>query len=57
MQLLRLLVQAQALGAISGIRELREVVENSFPTKTFLPETDGKAWDEAYQRYLKVCEG
>lgn len=52
-----LLVQAQALGAISGIRELREVVENSFPTKTFLPETDGKAWDEAYQRYLKVCEG
>lgn len=52
-----LLVQAQALGAISGIRELREVVENSFPTKTFLPETDGGAWDEAYQRYLKVCEG
>ena len=52
-----LLVQAQALGAISGILELREVVENSFPTKTFLPETDGKAWDEAYQRYLKVCEG
>ena len=52
-----LLVQAQALGVISGIRELREVVENSFPTKTFLPETDGKAWDEAYQRYLKVCEG
>ena len=52
-----LLVQAQALGAISGIRELREVVENSFPTKTFLPETDGKAWDEAYQRYLRVCEG
>ena len=52
-----LLVQAQALGAISGIRELREVVENSFPTKTFLPETDGKAWDEAYQRYLNVCEG
>ena len=52
-----LLVQAQALGAISGIRELREVVENSFHTKTFLPETDGKAWDEAYQRYLKVCEG
>ncbi len=52
-----LLVQAQALGAISGICELREVVENSFPTKTFLPETDGKAWDEAYQRYLRVCEG
>ena len=52
-----LLVQAQALGAIDGMRALRQVVEDSFPTQTFLPETDGKAWDEAYQRYLKVCEG
>ena len=36
-----LLVQAQALGAISGIRELREVVENSFPTQD-LPAGDGR---------------
>ena len=52
-----LLVQARALGAISDMRALRQVVEDSFPTQTCLPETDGKAWDEAYQRYLNVCEG
>ena len=49
-----LLVQAQALGAIGGMRALRQVVEDSFPTQTFLPETDGKAWDEAYERYLTL---
>lgn len=52
-----LLVQAQALGAIDGMRALRQVVEDSFPTQTFLPETDGKAWDEAYSRYLQICGG
>ena len=49
-----LLVQAQALGAVGDIWDLRRVVEASFPTETFLPETDGKAWDEAYERYLKL---
>ena len=36
------------------IPELRGIVEASFPTRTFLPETDGKAWDAAYQKYLKM---
>ena len=49
-----LLMQAKALGAIEDIPALRRVVEASFPTKTFLPETDGKAWDEAYARYLEL---
>ena len=49
-----LLMQAKALGAIETIPELRGIVEASFPTRTFLPETDGKAWDEAYQKYLKM---
>ena len=30
------------------------VVEASFPTETYLPETDGKAWDAAYARYLEM---
>ena len=46
-----LLMQAKALGVIGDIPELRRVVEASFPTRTFLPETDGAAWDAAYQRY------
>ena len=49
-----LLMQAVALGEIEDIRALRRVVEASFPTEQFLPETDGKAWDEAYARYLKL---
>jgi len=49
-----LLFQAKALGEIADIPALRKVVEASFPTDTYLPETDGKAWDEAYARYLKL---
>ena len=49
-----LLMQAKALGAIADIPELRRVVEASFPTRTFQPETDGREWDEAYERYVKL---
>ena len=49
-----LLMQAVALGAIDGIKQLREVVEASFPTETYLPETDGAAWDAAYAKYLEM---
>ena len=49
-----LLMQAMALGAIDDIWALRRVVEASFPTETFEPETDGAAWDAAYERYLKL---
>ena len=51
-----LLMQAKALGAIGDIPELRGVVEASFPTRTFMPETDGAAWDAAYARYLKLFD-
>lgn len=49
-----LLVQARALGAVADIPQLRKVVENSFPTETYMPETDGRAWDEAYARYIEL---
>ena len=51
-----LLMQAKALGAIEDIWALRRVVEASFPTEEYLPETDGKAWDEAYARYLELFD-
>ncbi|MBR1558786.1 MAG: rhamnulokinase [Clostridia bacterium] len=51
-----LLMQAKALGQIEDIPALRGVVEASFPTRTFMPETDGAAWDAAYAKYLeKFC--
>jgi len=49
-----LLMQAVALGEIDDIWALRRVVEASFPTETFAPETDGAAWDEAYEKYLEL---
>ena len=48
------LMQAVALGGIGDIWALRRVVEASFPSEQYLPETDGAAWDEAYVRYLKL---
>ncbi|MGC9397480.1 MAG: rhamnulokinase [Anaerolineae bacterium] len=47
------LVQALALGHIGSIGEGREVIARSFELKTFEPR-DTAAWDEAYQRYLKI---
>ena len=49
-----LLMQAKALGEIADIAELRRVVEASFPTETFAPESDGAAWDAAYAKYTAL---
>jgi rhamnulokinase len=47
------LVQALALGHISSLAEGRALVRRSFELATFEPQ-DTAAWDEAYQRYLKL---
>ncbi|NLG23845.1 MAG: rhamnulokinase, partial [Clostridiales bacterium] len=49
-----LLMQAMTLGAIGSLKELRQVVANSFPTRTYRPEGDGAAWDAAYRRLLAL---
>lgn len=51
-----LLVQAQALGAVGNITELRRVVEKSFPTETYLPNQNVELWDKAYCQYLKLIQ-
>ena len=48
-----LLVQAMALGEISGLDQLREVVRVSFPTQEYLPERQ-EGWDDAYANLLKL---
>ena len=50
-----LLVQAMALGEIGSIPELRQVVAASFENVEYLPEGDPAAWDEAYERLLKLA--
>ena len=51
-----LMVQAMALGEVKDMKHLRKVVENSFPTQTYLPQGDTAAWDEAYEKLLKLLE-
>jgi len=48
-----LLVQAQALGELAGLSDIRQVARESFPTTTYEP-AESQAWDDAYQRFLKL---
>ena len=44
-----LLVQAMALGEISGIGQLREVVRSSVEVETYTPNQT-PAWEQAYEK-------
>jgi len=48
-----LLVQAMALGELSDLSELREVVRASFDVKEYSP-FDGAKWDDAYERLRRL---
>jgi rhamnulokinase len=50
-----LLVQAMALGHLSGLDEARALVRRSFEVESYEPE-DVAAWDDAYERYLTLRE-
>ena len=45
-------MQMIAVGDLSGIEEGKELVRNSFPTRTFLPATSD-LWEENYHVFLK----
>lgn len=49
-----LLVQAMAVADVKDLHQLRRVVENSFPTKTYAPGGDGAEWDAAYEKLLAL---
>ena len=49
-----IMLQAKAAGLVSDMFEMRSIISNSIDMKTYEPQ-DTEAWDEAYQRYLKVC--
>ena len=50
-----LLVQALSLGKIKTIRELRQIVKNSFPIIEFNPK-DVNKWNEGYKKYLRFIK-
>jgi len=47
-----LLSQAMALGAVENLEGLRQVVRNSFPVETYLPNHNAR-WDAAYEKLLQ----
>lgn len=48
-----LMVQAMALGEVASLKEIRQVIKNSFPTDDYMPE-DTQAWDAAYEEFIKI---
>jgi sugar (pentulose or hexulose) kinase len=48
-----LVMQLIAAGEISSLEDGRQIIRESFPTATYLPQ-DVDRWDEEYQKYLKV---
>jgi rhamnulokinase len=51
-----LMMQAVAAGDVASIAEAREVIRRSFPVEEFEPQNTA-AWDEGYERFLKVVSG
>jgi rhamnulokinase len=47
------MMQAVAAGDVSSIAEAREVIRRSFAVEQYEPKNTA-AWDEAYQRFLKI---
>ena len=50
-----ILMQAQCLGAVSGIPEIRRIVSRSFSLDCFEP-LDVREWDQAYTRFQDLLE-
>lgn len=48
-----LLVQMLALGEIEDVKELRQIVRDSFPIKEFEPKNSDE-WEDIYQKYKKI---
>ncbi len=48
-------LQAIAVGQFGDLTEARSAIAGSFPQETYDPR-DAEAWDEAYDRYLRVTE-
>jgi rhamnulokinase len=51
-----LMMQAVASGHAASIAEAREVIRRSFDVEQYEPH-DTQAWDEAYERFLKIIPG
>jgi rhamnulokinase len=49
-----IMVQAQALGHVSGLEANREIIGNSYQSDAYEPSNDEGQWDEAYFRFSEL---
>lgn len=48
-----IMVQAKAMGSVSSLGEIRQIVANSFELVEFIP-SEAQNWDEVYEHFLDV---
>ena len=49
------MIQAKAANLVKDIWEMRRIIANSLDMVKYEP-TDKAAWDEAYEKYLKIVK-
>ena len=49
------LMQAKALGYLKDLKEIRQVVRNSFDFVEYIPR-DTQEWNDAYKKFLLICK-
>ncbi|MBQ0048329.1 MAG: rhamnulokinase [Prevotellaceae bacterium] len=49
-----IMLQAKAAGLVGDMYEMRKIIADSIELNTYLPQ-DAQAWDEAYEKYLKIA--
>lgn len=50
-----ILMQALALGEIGSLAEAREILIRSCELETYEPESDRSKWNEAYAKFVEIC--
>lgn len=48
-----IMMQAKALGAVSTLEEIRQIIFHSFETRVFSP-VDAETWDNQYQKFKNI---
>ena len=49
-----IMIQAKAMGQVDDIWQMRKIIANSVDMVAYHPTADRRAWDEAYEKYLKI---
>ena len=49
-----IMLQAKAMGLVKDIWEMRRIIANSIEMVTYHPSDNKAAWDNAFERYLKI---